>query len=160
MLQRLAILTACAAITIQLLRGAWDATVCVEPGDTIPKLEASRGDGCWVAVNVTIGAKWATGYLGACASQFDDIKAATPWTLHCAAVASCRWHARRRGDELAVCSGDLCGNQIYGAFVLNRRVDLHAIEQVSRRWLGDVGSSPLDGASAATSSPRNDLVKN
>ena len=45
------------------------------------------------------------------------------------------------------------------AFVLNRRVDLHAIEQVSRRWRGDVGSSPLDGASAATSSPRNDLVK-
>ena len=47
----------------------------------------------------------------------------------------------------------LCGNQIYGAFVLNRRVDLYAIEQVSRRWRGDVGSSPLDGASAATSSP-------
>ena len=27
------------------------------------------------------------------------------------------------------------------------------------RWRGGVGSSPLDGASAATSSPRNDLVK-
>ena len=115
MLQRLAILTACAAITIQLLRASWDSTICVEPGDTIPQLEASRGDGCWVAVNVTIGAKWATGYLGACASQFDDINAATPWTLHCAAVSSCRWHARRRGDELAVCSGDLRGNQNFTA---------------------------------------------
>ena len=76
MLQRLAVLTAFAAITIQLLRASWDATVCVEPGDEIPKLEASRGDGCWVAVNATIGAKWATGYLGACASQDFDIKAA------------------------------------------------------------------------------------
>ena len=104
MLQRLAVIAACAAITIQLLRGAWDSTICVEPGDTIPQLEASRGDGCWVAVNVTIGAKWATGYLGACASHFDDINAATPWTLHCSKVSSCRWHARRRGDELAVCS--------------------------------------------------------
>ena len=104
MLQRLTVIAACTAITIQLLRGAWDSTICVEPGDTIPKLEASRGDGCWVAVNVTIGAKWATGYLGACASQFDDINAATPWTLHCSKVSSCRWHARRGGDELAVCS--------------------------------------------------------
>ena len=104
MLQRLAVIAACAAIAAQLLRASWDATVCVEPGDLIPKLEAPRGDGCWVAVNATIGAKWATGYLGACAAQDVDINAATPWTLHCAAVSSCRWHARRRGDELAVCS--------------------------------------------------------
>ena len=34
--------------------------------------------------------------------------------------------------------------KIYGAFVLNRRVVLHAIEQASRRWRGDAGSSPLD----------------
>ena len=54
----------------------------------------------------------------------------------------------------------LCGNRIYGAFVLNRRVDLHAIDATSARWRGDAGSSPLDGASAAMSSPRNDLVKN
>ena len=38
----------------------------------------------------------------------------------------------------------LCGNQIYGAFVLNRRVDLHAIDATPARWRGDVGSSPLD----------------
>ena len=133
MLQRLGVIAACAAVAAQLLRASWDATVCVEPGDEIPQLEAPRGDGCWVAVNATIGAKWATGYLGACAAQDVDINAATPWTLHCAAVASCRWHARRRGDELAVCSGDLCGNQIYGAFVLNRRVDPHAIERTRRK---------------------------
>ena len=42
----------------------------------------------------------------------------------------------------------------YGAFVL------HAIDATPARWRGDVGSSPLDGASAAASSPRNDLVKN
>jgi hypothetical protein len=46
----------------------------------------------------------------------------------------------------------LCGNQIYGAFVLNRRVDLHAIDATPARRRGDVCSSPLDGASAATSS--------
>ena len=54
----------------------------------------------------------------------------------------------------------LCGNQIYGAFVLNSRVDLNAIDATPARWRGGVGSSPLDGTSAATSSPRNDLVKN
>ena len=154
MLQRLAVIAACAAIAAQLLRASWDATVCVEPGDEIPKLEAPRGDGCWVAVNATIGAKWATGYLGACAAQDVDINAATPWTLHCAAVSSCRWHARRRGDELAVCSGDLCGNQIYGAFVLNRRVDLHAIDATPARWRGDDASSALDGASTAACTRR------
>ena len=35
---------------------------------------------------------------------------------------------------------------------------LRAIDAPAR-WRGDVGSSPLGGASAATSSPRNDLVK-
>ena len=48
------------------------------------------------------------------------------------------------GDEY------LCGNQIFGAFVLNRRVDHHAIDATAARWCGDAGSSPLDGASAAT----------
>ena len=41
-----------------------------------------------------------------------------------------------------------------------RAVVLHAIDATPARWRGYVGSSPLDGASAATSSPRNDLVKN
>ena len=49
---------------------------------------------------------------------------------------------------------------IYGAFVLNRRVDLHAIDTKPARWRGDVGSSPLDRARTAASSPRNDLVLN
>ena len=43
-------------------------------------------------------------------------------------------------------------SKFYGAFVLNRRVVLHAIDATPDRWRGDVGSSPLDGASAATSS--------
>ena len=34
-------------------------------------------------------------------------------------------------------------SKFYGAFVLNRRVDLHAIFMISARWRGDVGSSPL-----------------
>ena len=38
--------------------------------------------------------------------------------------------------------------------VLNHRVDLHAIDATPARWRGDAGSSPLDGASAATSSSR------
>ena len=64
------------------------------------------------------------------------------------------------GDGLEVDCVILRENKFYGAFVLNRRVDLHAIDATPARWRGDVGSSPLDGASAATSSPRNDLVKN
>jgi hypothetical protein len=36
--------------------------------------------------------------------------------------------------------------KFYGAFVLNRRVDLHAIDATPARWRGSVGFSPLDGA--------------
>jgi hypothetical protein len=50
-------------------------------------------------------------------------------------------------------------SKFYAAFVLNR-VDLHAIDAMPARWRGDAGSSPLDRARAAASSPRNDLVKN
>ena len=37
------------------------------------------------------------------------------------------------------------------AFVLNRRVDLHAIDAAPARRRGDAGFSPLDGASTAAS---------
>ena len=50
--------------------------------------------------------------------------------------------------------------KIYGAFVLNQRVVLHAIDATPARWRGDAGSSPLDRARTAASSPGNDLVKN
>ena len=42
----------------------------------------------------------------------------------------------------------------------NHRVVLHAIDATPARWRGDAGSSPLDRASTAASSPRIDLVKN
>ena len=42
----------------------------------------------------------------------------------------------------------------------NLRVDLHAIDAKSARWRGDAGSSQLDRARMAASSPRYDLVKN
>ena len=35
-------------------------------------------------------------------------------------------------------------SKYYGAFVLNHRVDPHAIDATPARWRGDVGSSPLD----------------
>ena len=47
-----------------------------------------------------------------------------------------------------------------GAFAPNRRVDLHAVDAAPARWRGDAGSSTLDRARTAASSPRNDLVKN
>ena len=50
--------------------------------------------------------------------------------------------------------------KFHGAFVLNRRVDLHAIAATPARWRGDAGSLPLDQARTAASSPRNDLVEN
>ena len=34
--------------------------------------------------------------------------------------------------------------KFYGAFVLNRRDDLHAIDATPARWRGDAGSSPLE----------------
>ena len=74
--------------------------------------------------------------------------------------------ARRREPEVAeldvgAVEQHLCGNQIfYGAFVLNRRVVLHAIDAMPARWRGDADSLPLDRARTAASSPRNDLVKN
>ena len=43
--------------------------------------------------------------------------------------------------------------KFYGAFVLNLRVVLHAIFMISARWRGDAGSSLLDGARTAASSP-------
>ena len=42
--------------------------------------------------------------------------------------------------------------KFYGAFVLNSRVDLHAIDATPARWCGGVGSSPLDGTRTAASS--------
>ena len=51
-------------------------------------------------------------------------------------------------------------SQYYGAFALNHCVVLHAIDATPARWRGDAGSSPLDRARTAASSPRNDLVKN
>ena len=57
-------------------------------------------------------------------------------------------------------SGTVWKSKFYGAFMLNHRVVLHAIDAMPARWRGDAGSSPLDGASTAASSPRNDLVKN
>ena len=50
--------------------------------------------------------------------------------------------------------------KFHGAIALNRRVDLRAIFMIPARWRGDAGSSSLDGARTAASSPRNDLVKN
>ena len=47
----------------------------------------------------------------------------------------------------------LCGNQIYG-------VHLHAIDATPARRRGGAGFSPLDGARAAVSSPRDDFVNN
>jgi hypothetical protein len=51
-------------------------------------------------------------------------------------------------------------SKFYGAFLLNHRVLLKAIDATPARWRGDAGSLPLDGARTAASSPRHDLVKN
>ena len=51
-------------------------------------------------------------------------------------------------------------SKVHGAFALNHRVVLHAIDATPARWRRDAGSSPLDRASTAAFSPRNDLVKN
>ena len=65
-----------------------------------------------------------------------------------------------RGDARHPASGALKSLAVwkfYGAFVLNRRDVLHAIDATPARWRGGAGSSPLDGARTAASSPRNDF---
>ena len=42
-------------------------------------------------------------------------------------------------------------SKFYGAFVLNHRVDLHAVDATPARWRGDAGSPPLDRTSTAAS---------
>ena len=49
-------------------------------------------------------------------------------------------------------------SKFYGAFALNRRVVLHAIDATPARWRGDAGSPPLDRARSAASSPRTDTL--
>ena len=44
-------------------------------------------------------------------------------------------------------------SKFYGAFVLNHRVVLHAIDATPARWRGDAASSPLDRASTAANAP-------
>ena len=50
-------------------------------------------------------------------------------------------------------------SKFYGAFALNRRVDLHAIDATPARWRGGAGTSPLDRARTAASSPRNERTR-
>ena len=82
-----------------------------------------------------------------------------------AACSASRWRrsraALRRSSSTAARAAPSAStrpvwkSKCYGAFVLNRRVDLHAIDATPARWRGDAGSSPLDGASTAASSARH-----
>ena len=51
-------------------------------------------------------------------------------------------------SQMAWISSEFCLTcveiKFYGAFVLNRRVDLHAIFMIPARWRGDAGSLLLD----------------
>ena len=65
------------------------------------------------------------------------------------------WCISEKKVELWARSRTVCGNQkFYGAFVLNHRVFLHAIDATPARWRGDASSLPLDRARTAA---RNDL---
>ena len=86
-----------------------------------------------------------------------------------ACLAFCRFVVARRvvaccaiaGLYAVLAGAGICVEiKSYGAFVLSRRVVLHAIDATPARWRGDAGSSSPDGASTAASSPRNDFVKN
>ena len=67
---------------------------------------------------------------------------------------------KRLGAFLRSRYGPVWKSKFFGAFVLNHRVAPHAIDATPARWRGDAGSSPLDRARTAASSPRNDLGKN
>ena len=71
---------------------------------------------------------------------------------------SSRESRRPRSAVIRLMSDTCVEIKFYGAFALNLPVDLHAIDAPPARWRGNAGYSPLDGASTAASSPRNDLV--
>ena len=60
--------------------------------------------------------------------------------------------------DMALTRSTVWKSKFYGAFLLNRRVVLRAIDATPARWRGDAGSSPLDRARTAASSPRHDLA--
>ena len=74
--------------------------------------------------------------------------AATPWARRDSRPF---WRGKLRAPK------PVWKSKFYGAFVLNRRVALHAIDATPARWRGDAGSSPLDRARTAAPSLRNDL---
>ena len=82
-------------------------------------------------------------------------------TLGSAARAAARGAPPPAGGDLTVVVAPTCVEiTIYGAFVLNQRDVLHAIDATPARWRGGVGLSPLDSVSMAVMSPRNDFVMN
>ena len=63
---------------------------------------------------------------------------------------------RRRGGAVDPARGRVgrARAQFYVGDCVEIKFTLHAIDATPARWRGDVGSSPRDGASAATSSPK------
>ena len=66
------------------------------------------------------------------------------------AVDGCRSYLTLFGAVGAGVVGVCVEIKFHGAFVLNRRVVLHAIDATPARWRGDAGSSPLDRAIGCT----------
>ena len=64
---------------------------------------------------------------------------------------------RRRRQRANAQRGPVWKSKFYGAVVLNRRVDLHAIDATLARWRGHVGSSPLDRARTTRVHLENDV---
>ena len=52
-------------------------------------------------------------------------------------------------DAVEATYGPAWKSKSYGAFMLNHRVVLHAVDATPARWRGDAGSSPLDRARTA-----------
>jgi len=70
------------------------------------------------------------------------------------AAAAAKTEATEKVEAVSEKLGvDACVKIKFTACSSNRRVDLNAIDATPARWRGDVGSSPLDRATAATSSP-------
>ena len=69
------------------------------------------------------------------------------WVCDFRQVNGLRHHRMQRDVVARQQRAPVWKSKFYGAFVLNRRVDLHAIDATPARWRGGAGSSPLDGAS-------------
>ena len=123
--------------------------------DAIQRLSLLQwlGDGEWTGHNQVEGPPTLSGPVESYASPEHRRQQAQARRAAAARVAA------QREDSSDLASEPVWKSNVAAHLRPRPNHGLHAIDATPARWRGDVGSSPLDGASTAASSSRNDLVK-